>query len=120
MERIKAAFGPVLKNVGADRGFQSEANQEFLAGADVYNGVCPRDPHELKERIGSWKFNKLQRRRGQTEARVAIVKNVFVGQPLRSKGFEHRALAVTWTVLTHNLWVMARMKLAAQKTALAA
>jgi hypothetical protein len=118
--RMKAAFGPVLKNLGADRGFDSEGNRKALDDADIYNGVCPLSPHELKERSGSWKFKKLQRRRSQTEGRIAIVKNVFIGQPLRSKGFEHRALTVTWTVLTHNLWVMARMTIAARAEALAA
>lgn len=118
--RMKAAFGSVLKNLGADRGFDSEANQKALAAEGIYNGVCPRSPHELKERGHSWKFKKLQRRRGQTEGRVAIIKNVFLGQPLRSKGFEHRALTVTWTVLTHNLWVMARLTIAAREAARAA
>jgi hypothetical protein len=50
-----------------------------------------------------------RRRRSQTEGRISIVKHVFLGQRLRSKGFEHRELAVTWTVLVHNLWVLARM-----------
>ena len=118
--RMKGAFGPVLKNLGADRGFHSEANQKALAKDGIYDGVCPRSPHELKERSHSWKFKQLLRRRAQTEARVAIVKNVFLGRPLRSKGFEHRALAVTWTVLTHNLWVLARLTLAARDAARAA
>ena len=112
VRRMRAAFGPVLKEVGADRAFDSEANQEALEEEDIYNGVCPRSPQQLKERGRSWKFKKLQRRRGQTEGRVAILKNVFVGQPMRSKGFEHRELTVSWAVLTHNLWVMARLSLA--------
>ena len=118
--RMKGAFGPVLKNLAADRGFDSKANQKALATERIYNGVCPRSPQKLKERGHSSKFKKLQRRRGQLEARVAIVKNVFLGRPLRSKGFEHRALSVTWTVLTHNLWVMARITLAARDAARAA
>lgn len=112
VRRMRAAFGPVLKEVGADRGFDSEANQEALEEEEIYNGVCPRSPQQLKERGRSWKFKKLQRRRGQTEGRVAIFKNVFVGQPMRSKGFEQRELTVSWAVLTHNLWVMARLSLA--------
>jgi len=56
----------------------------------------------------------------RSRGRVAILKNVFVGRPMRSKGYENRALTVTWEVLTHNLWVMARMTLAAQKQRLAA
>ena len=31
------------------------------------------------------------------------------GRP-RSKGFAHRELTVTWTVLTHNLWVLVRLQ----------
>jgi hypothetical protein len=112
VQRMRAVFGPVLKEVGADRGFDSQANQQTLDEEDIYNGVCPRSPQQLKERGRSWKFKKLQRRRGQTEGRVAILKNVFVGQPMRSKGFEHRELTVSWAVLTHNLWVIARMSLA--------
>lgn len=114
VDRMEAAFGPALDALGADRGFDSQANQEALDEAGIYNGVCPRSPHQLKERVRSWKFKKLQRRRGQMEGRVAILKNVFVGQPTRSKGFKNRALGVTWAVLTHNLWVMARMTLAAR------
>jgi hypothetical protein len=120
VERMRQAFGPRLKDLGADRGFDSRANQEVMQELDIYNGVCPRSPQELKERVRSWKFKKLQRRRSQTEGRVGILKNVFVGQPMRSKGYENRALTVSWAVLTHNLWVMARMVLAAQKERLAA
>ena len=114
IERMRAVFGPVLKDLGADRGFDSEANREILRELDIYNGVCPRSPQELKKRIRSWKFNQIQERRSQTEGRVAILKNVFVGQPMRSKGFTNRALNLTWAVLTHNLWVLARMTLAAE------
>ena len=106
---MKAVYGKVLKAVAADRGFDSKTNQIRLAEEGTYNGVCPRSPRLLKERNGSWKFKRLQRRRAQTEGRVGIIKNVFLGQPLRSKGFEHRELTVTWTVLVHNLWVIARL-----------
>jgi hypothetical protein len=117
VQRMRGLFGPVLKEIGADRAFDSEANQEAMAEEDIYNGVCPRSPHQLKERSRSWKFRKLQRRRGQTEARVAIFKNVFLGRPMKSKGFAHRELTVSWAVLTHNFWVMARLALAAQALA---
>ena len=90
------------------RGFDSATNREGLAADGIYNGVCPRSPRQLQERNGSWKFKRLQRRRAQTEGRVAILKNVFLGRRMRSKGFAHRRLTVTWTVLVHNLWVLAR------------
>jgi hypothetical protein len=37
----------------------------------------------------------MQRRRAQTEGRIGIVKNVFLGGRMRCKGFEHRDLTVT-------------------------
>ncbi len=75
--------------------------------------MCPRDPRELKERSRSWKFKRLQRRRAQTEGRISILKNVFLQPKLRGKGFDHRQLRVTWTVLVHDLWVLARSQAAA-------
>jgi hypothetical protein len=51
----------------------------------------------------------MQRRRAQTEGRIGILKNVFLGGRIRGKGFAHRELTVTWTVLVHNLWVLARL-----------
>ena len=107
--RMEQAYGPELKAVAADRGFDSQTNQTGLAEDKIYNAVCPRAPRQLQQRARSWKFKKLQRRRAQTEGRVGILKNVFLGQPMRSKGFEHRQLTVTWTVLVHNLWVIARL-----------
>jgi hypothetical protein len=112
--RMEQAYGPKLKAVAADRGFDNEVNRVGLAEEGIYNAVCPRSPQQLRERSGSWKFKRLQRRRGQIEGRISIVKNVFLSGQVRSKGFTHRALTVTWTVLAHNLWVLARMQLRAE------
>jgi IS5 family transposase len=106
--RMEKVYGP-LKAVGADRGFDSEMNRVGLAEDGIYNGVCPRSPQLLEQRNHSWKFKWLQRRRAQIEARVSIIKNVFLRGRVRSKGFAHRQLAVTWSVLVHNLWVLARL-----------
>ena len=73
------------------------------------NGTALPSRSKSRAESESWKFNGLQRRRSQTEGRIAIVKNAFLGAPLRSKGFQNRELAVTWAVLTHNLWVIARL-----------
>ncbi len=98
-----------IKAAGADRGFDSASVQKWLEAEDIYNGICPRDPHQLQERLRSWKFVKLQRRRSQTEGRISIIMHNFLDSPIRSKGFAHRQLAVDWAVLTHNLWVLARL-----------
>ena len=109
VERIEHHLNIKLKEVGADRGFDSSFNQEQLAEKKIYNGICPRDPQQLQQRLRSWKFTALQRRRSQTEARIGIFLHNFLGEPLRAKGFAHRQLAVGWSVLTHNLWVLARL-----------
>lgn len=110
VKRMAKTYGPKLKAAAADRGFDSQANQEELAAEGIYNAVCPRSPDQLRKRNGSWKFKKLQRRRGQTEGRISIVKNVFLKGRPRCKGFANRNLTVTWTVLVHNLWVLARQQ----------
>lgn len=110
LSRMEKTYGPRLKAVGGDRGFDSEANQNRLAKKKIYNGLCPRDPRALRQRKSSWKFKRLQRRRAQTEGRLAILKNAFGAGQLRSKGFARRELAVSWTVLVHNLWLLARLQ----------
>jgi hypothetical protein len=95
--------------VVADRGFASKGNSRTLGETGVYDATCPRDPAQLSAKMKEEKFAELQRRRAQTEARIAILKGVFLGQPPRAKGFAHREVAVAWSVLTHNLWVLARM-----------
>jgi len=109
-----------IKAAGADRGFDSASIQKWLEEKQIYNGICPRDPHQLKERLRSWKFVKLQRRRSQTEGRISIIIHNFLDSPIRSKGFTHRQLAVDWAVLTHNLWVLARLPQAAAEAGKAA
>ncbi len=109
LDRIQTAFGQSPKAVGTDRGFDSQSNRAGLQQRRIYNALCPREPQQLKKRNGSWKFKRLQKRRGQIEPRVAILKSNFLGQPMRSKGFVHRNLSVTWAVLTHDLWVIARL-----------
>jgi IS5 family transposase len=109
LKRIEEKLKVHVGAVGADRGFDSESNQQWLKAQKTYNGICPRSPKELQRRKKSWKFSRLQRRRSQCEGRIGIVKNNFLGRPLRSKGFASRELAVSWAVLTHNLWVIARL-----------
>jgi Transposase DDE domain len=101
--------GPALAVV-ADRGFDSKENREFLARHDLFNGLCPRGPKELERRKKEEIFGACQKRRAQTEARVATLKNVFIGERCRGKGFESRQAQVDWAVLTHNLRLLAQMR----------
>ena len=118
--RLESAYGVgTLRALGTDRGFGSAANETLLKAKGIYDGICPKHPVRLKERMGEEQFVTLQRRRSQTEGRIAIFKNGFLGRPLRAKGFAHREMAVSWQVLTHNLWVLARLE-QKQELALAA
>lgn len=110
IERVRKVAGEKLGAVVTDRGFASAANSAELKKAGTFDAMCPRSPEVLKQRMKEKKFRKLQRRRAQTEARIGILKANFLGQPMRAKGFKNRELALAWGVLTHNLWVLARMR----------
>jgi len=111
LERMEARFGQgVIEALAGDRGFDSESNRELLDQKGIFNGLCPRQPWQLKRRRHSGRFQWLQRRRSQIEGRIGILKNDFLGRPLRSKGFASRELSVVWSVLAHNLWVLARLE----------
>ena len=97
-----------IEAVSADRGFSTKQGSHALAQQAIYNAVCPRNPNELKNRLGDKRFARLQRRRGSTEGRIAIFKQ-RQGRRLREGSFAHRYLAVAWSVLGHNLWMIARM-----------
>jgi hypothetical protein len=79
--RMQKAYAPGPKALGGDRGFDSELNRFGLKEERIFNAVCPRSPRQLRQRNRSWKFKRLQRRRAQTEGRIAILKNVFLGGP---------------------------------------
>jgi hypothetical protein len=113
--RVFEGTGRHVEAVVTDRGFASASNSRTLREGGTFDGLCPRKPAELSQRMKGAKFARLQRRRAQTEARIGILKQAFLGRPMRAKGFEHRELALAWGVLTHNLWMFARMRKAKKK-----
>ncbi len=117
IERIESYFGK-LDSATTDRGFTSKENTKFLEENKIYNATCPRSPAELKERLEDSVFASLQTRRSQTEGRIGIFKNAFLGRPLRSQILLNKQHAVNWCVLTHNLWVLARKALSDEASAL--
>jgi hypothetical protein len=107
VERAESGLEVTIKGLVTDRGFDNKANVKWLEGRGTFAGLCPRDPRALREATKDERFAQAQRPRAQTEARVAIFKNEFLGRPMRAEGFENRALQVAWGVLTHDLWVLA-------------
>jgi hypothetical protein len=98
-----------------------EPPEEFLRRMNRLNiqmsqqGRRPGRKQERKRVLGAIK--KLVRVvRAQTEGRIGILKNGFLGRPLRAKGFAHRQLALAWGVLTPDLWRLARLRRIQKKT----
>ena len=113
LARFEKVFdGKLPGAVAGDRGFDSQANRKQIEKAEIYNAICPRSATKLRERMKEERFVNLQKRRAQTEPRIAIFKNGFLGRPMRSKGFLNRENHVAWAVLAHNLWVIARLPVA--------
>src|SRR5208282_3603624 len=108
VERVERGLNLSVKGLVTDRGFENKANIKALQERGTFAGLCPRDARALREAMKNENFAHAQRRRAQTEARVAIFKNEFLGRPMRAEGFENRALQVAWGVLTHDLWVLAQ------------
>ena len=98
-----------VKSIAGDRGCDSKKCRKFMTKKKMINNICPRNPHELIERLQSEEFRFHQNRRSQTEGRIGILKNKFTGSPIKNKKFEYKEISVAWAVLTHNLWVLARL-----------
>jgi hypothetical protein len=77
--------GSTLGAVGGDRGFASRANTGGLGWVGVFNGLCPRSPAELKDRMKEPRFVPMQKRRSQTEGRISILQRGFLGRPMRAR-----------------------------------
>lgn len=92
-----------------DRGYSSKENERLLAEEKIESMICPKDPARLAEKMGSEFFSEYQRRRAQTEARISILKHMFIGARMPAKGQSRQEKHVAWAVLTHNLWVLANL-----------
>ena len=114
-KRIEDRLNVKVKLMAGDRGFDSAANREHMESHDIFNAVCPRNPSLLLERLEENKFREAQNRRSQTEARISILSNCFCGSPMKQKGFDNRYIHMGLSILSHNLWVLARLKIAQQE-----
>lgn len=108
VERIIDNYGEI-NLYATDRGFASKRNSRYLDNENIFNATCPRDPQELTIKMKDEQFLSAQKRRAQTEGRIGIFKNKFIGRKIPRKGFDNRATKILWSILTHNLWVTARI-----------
>jgi hypothetical protein len=115
LEKIESTYGEgIIDSVTGDRGCWAEDVTNYLQNKGIKNYICPRSVRALEKKVVDEEFMSAQRRRGQTEGRIGILKNVFIGKPLRSKKFTNRERSVAFAVLTHNLWVVGRLMLKQQ------
>jgi IS5 family transposase len=115
LERSHQNIQSYPNSLGTDRGFVSKKLESFLAKNKIFNGVCPKNVSDLKSKLEDKTFVQLQSRRSQTEGRISILKNKFLGKPMRSKGFENRNIGIASAIFTHNLWVLARLPVAEER-----
>jgi len=92
----------------ADRGFWSKRVDNYLVKEKVKNLICPKNKKQLLRQLQKQSFRNAANRRSQTEGRVGILKNNFLGGQLNTKGFKQQEVQVGWAVLTNNLWVATR------------
>ncbi len=119
IERINTEYGKI-ESYAADRGFDSPGSRLLLENLHIIDAICPRSVPALRAKLEDEKFCLLQKRRGGTEARIGIFKNVYLGKPLRSKGFNNRRTRIEWCVLAHNLCKLAEMAVEGRRTMRAA
>jgi hypothetical protein len=84
----------LLRTSGVEKDFVMRSLEHWvraLHGSKVRE-MQMEDPRALRQAMKDEGFAQAQRRRAQSEARVAIFKNEFLGRPMRSEGFENRAL----------------------------
>ena len=108
LRRMEENNGIALQAITGDRGFDSAGNSALLGDA-IENHFCPRNIKDFEQRLQDNAFRRHQRRRAQTEARIAIVTHGFLGNPMYKWGYKNKERLCGWGILAHNLWVLARL-----------
>ena len=108
----KRLFRKRLKAVAGDRGFYSQANEEWLKESGVKHVSIPKRGKISGERRRyqkqSW-FKRLQRFRAGIEARISLLKRKFGLKRSRLRGSPGVKMLVGQGVFAHNLWQAARI-----------
>jgi len=110
LEAVRSAYGrQAAGGVVTDGGYASAGNSAVLKAYGIEDWTMPRTQAARSDRMKDAEFRRLQRRRAQTEARIGIFKANFVGDRIPTKSSDAQHRFVTWAMLAHNLWVLARL-----------
>jgi IS5 family transposase len=108
----KRLFRKRLKAVAGDRGFYSQANEDWLKDSGVKQVSIPKRGKVSGERRRyqkqSW-FKRLQRFRAGIEARISLLKRKFGLKRSRMRGSPGVNIWVGQGIFAHNLWQAARI-----------
>ena len=108
----KRLFRKRLKAVAGDRGFYSQANEDWLKDSGVKRVSIPKRGKISGERRRyqkqSW-FKRLQRFRAGIEARISLLKRKFGLKRSLMRGSPGVNIWVGQGIFTHNLWQAARI-----------
>ena len=105
-------FRKRLKAVAGDRGFYSQANEDWLKDSGVKQASIPKRGKVREDRRRyqkqSW-FKRLQRFRAGIEARISLLKRKFGLKRSLMRGSPRVNIWVGQGILAHNLWQAARI-----------
>jgi len=105
-------FRKRLKAVAGDRGFYSQANEDWLKDSGVKRVSIPKRGKIGTERRRyqkqSW-FQRLKRFRAGIEARISLLKRKFGLKRSRLRGSPGVNIWVGQGIFAHNLWQAARI-----------
>ena len=105
-------FRKRLKAVAGDRGFYSQANEDWLKDSGVKQASIPKRGKVREDRRRyqkqSW-FKRLQRFRTGIEARISLLKRKFGLKRSLMRGSPGVNIWVGQGILAHNLWQAARI-----------
>ena len=108
----RCLFRKRLKAVAGDRGFYSQANEDWLKNGGVRQVSIPARGKVSKERRQyqqqSW-FKRLQQFRAGGEAKISLLKRKFGLRRSLMRGDSGTKIWVGQGIFTHNLWQAARI-----------
>lgn len=113
LENIKKNYGlEGVKAFTGDRGYYSlevllnlkRLNEE--KGVNITSGITPKNINDLKEQLQDPEFKSRQKRRANTEAKIAHIKWT-TKNPMLQKGIRNRQVHLGLSVLTRNIFKLA-------------
>jgi IS5 family transposase len=112
VKRHKRLFRKRLKAVAGDRGFYSQANEDWLKDSGVKRVSIPKRGKMGEERRRYQKqpwFKRLQRFRAGIEARISLLKRKFGLKRSQIRGSSGTNTWVGQSIFAQNLWQAARI-----------